>query len=67
MVQLTGRYSLRNILDNISSQVHRLYHLGCSKLSRSNLSRMNEDKPYQLCKALFGRLLEMDPIDWTVR
>ena len=59
MAQLTGRCSLRDILDNVSSQVHRLYHLGCSKLSRSNLSRMNEDKPYELYEALFGKLLQL--------
>ena len=58
MAQLTGRCSLRDILDNVSSQVHRLYHLGCSKLSRSNLSRMNENKPYKLYEALFGQLLQ---------
>ena len=37
---------------------HRLYHLGSAKLSRSNLSRINEDKPYALYKALFGQLLK---------
>ena len=37
--------------------MHRLYHLGCRVISRSNLSRMNEDKPYELYEALFGRLL----------
>jgi len=58
MAQLTGRCSLRDIVENASSQLHRLYHLGCSKLSRSNLSRMNEDKPYELYEELFGRLLQ---------
>jgi len=48
MAQLSGRNSLRDIIDNMSAQAHRLYHLGCAKLSRSNLSRMNEDKPYAL-------------------
>jgi putative transposase len=57
MGQLAGRDSLRDILDNMSAQAHRLYHLGCAKLSRSNLSRINEDKPYQLYEALFGKLL----------
>jgi len=57
MAQLAGRDSLRDIVDNISSQAHRLYHLGSAKLSRSNLSRINEDKPYALYEALFGRLL----------
>jgi hypothetical protein len=57
LAQLTGRNSLRDIVDNMSAQAHRLYHLGSTKLSRSNLSRMNENKPYALYEALFGRLL----------
>ena len=57
MAQLAGRSSLRDIVDNLSSQSHRLYHLGSAKLSRSNLSRINEDKPYVLYEALFGKLL----------
>ena len=57
LAQLTGRDSLRDIVENMSAQAHRLYHLGSAKLSRSNLSRMNEDKPYALYEALFGRLL----------
>jgi len=57
MAQLSGRNSLRDIVDNISAQTHRLYHLGSTKLSRSNLSRINKDKPYSLYEALFGKLL----------
>lgn len=57
MAQLTGRSSLRDIVDNMSAQAHRLYHLGSVKLSRSNLSRINEDKPHTLYEALFGKLL----------
>ncbi len=57
MAQLAGRISLRDIVENISSQTHRLYHLGSAKLSRSNLSRINEDKPFALYEALFGKLL----------
>ena len=57
MGQLAGRNSLRDIIENISAQAHRLYHLGSAKLSRSNLSRINEDKPYALYEALFGKLL----------
>jgi len=57
MAQLSGRNSLRDIVDNISAQAHRFYHLGSAKLSRSNLSRINEDKPYSLYEALFGTLL----------
>ena len=57
MAQLSGRNSLRDIVDNLSAQMHRLYHLGSAKLSRSSLSRINEDKPYSLYEALFGKLL----------
>ena len=57
MAQMAGRNSLRDIVENISAQAHRLYHLGSAKLSKSNLSRINEDKPYALYEALFGKLL----------
>ncbi|MDP1559292.1 MAG: IS4 family transposase [Nitrosomonas sp.] len=57
MAQLAGRISLRDIVENVSAQAHRLYHLGSEKLTRSNLSRINEDKPYALYEALAGKLL----------
>ena len=57
MAQLSGRDSLRDIAENISAQTHRLYHLGIAKLTRSNLSRINKDKPYALYEELFGKLL----------
>ena len=57
IAQLSGRNSLRDIVENITAQLHRLYHLGAVKLSRSTLARINEAKPYQLYEALFGRLL----------
>jgi len=55
--QLAGRKSLRDIVENISAQAHRLYHLGSAELSRSNLSRINNTKPYALYEALFEKLL----------
>ena len=57
VAQLSCRNSLRDIVDNMTAQAHKLYHLGTGKLSRTTLSRINEDKPYQLYEALFGRLL----------
>ncbi|MFT5046556.1 MAG: hypothetical protein ACI8UP_003535 [Porticoccaceae bacterium] len=57
LAQLIGRNSLRDIVESMSAQTHRLYHWGNEDLSRSNLSRMNEDKPYALYEALFGPLL----------
>jgi hypothetical protein len=58
MAQLTGRNSLRDVVENVSAQAHRLYHLGSARLTRSNLSRINESKPYELYEALFGTLLK---------
>ncbi len=57
MGQLAGRKSLRDIVENVSAQAHRLYHLGSAKLTRSNLSRINENKPYTLYESLAGKLL----------
>ncbi len=57
MAQLSAHSSLRDIVDNIRAQTHRLYHLGSAQLTRSNLSRINENKPYTLYEALFGKLL----------
>jgi hypothetical protein len=34
LAQLTGRNSLRDIVENMSAQAHRLYHLGSATLSR---------------------------------
>jgi len=58
MAQLSGRNSLRYIVENVSAQAHRLYHLGSVKLSHCNLSRINGDKPYTLYAALFEKLLK---------
>ena len=58
MAQLSGRNSLRDIVDSVSTQAHRLYHLGSAKLTRSNLSRINENKPHALYETLFGKLLD---------
>ena len=55
MAQLSGRHSLRDVILNLSVQTQKLYHLGCKNLSRSNLSRINGNKPYALYEALFGK------------
>ena len=43
----------------MTAQANRPYHLGSAKLSKSNLSRMNEDKLHAFYEALalFVRLL----------
>lgn len=57
MGQLTGRKSLRDVVDSMGAQYQRLYHLGSAKLSRSNLARINEEKPHELYEQLYGKLL----------
>ena len=57
MAQLTGRCSLRDIVSNLSAQSRKLCHLGVGEVSRSSLARVNAEKPWQLCQALFGVLL----------
>tara|TARA_B110000503_G_scaffold135089_1_gene215004 strand:+ start:1120 stop:1806 length:687 start_codon:yes stop_codon:yes gene_type:complete len=57
MAQLSDRNGLRDIVNNMSAQMHRLYPLGSAKLSQSNLSRLKEDKPYALDEAIFKKLL----------
>lgn len=56
MGQLTGRLSLRDVVENARAQ-HRLwYHLGAVQVSRTTLARVNEHQPASLYEALFGRL-----------
>ena len=55
--QLTERRSLRDVVDSMGTQFRRLYHLGSANLSRSNLARINENKPHALYEELFGVLL----------
>ena len=57
MAQLSGRNSLRDIVENMAVQAHHLYHLGSAKLSRSYLSRMNSDKPYTLYEACVWEII----------
>lgn len=55
--QLSSRSSLRDIVENISAQTKKLYHLGATIVSRSSLARVNEQQPYTLYEALFGNLV----------
>ncbi len=57
LAQLSGRSSLRDIVDNLRAQTHRLYHLGCRRVSRSSLARVNNQQSYKLYEELFGKLL----------
>ena len=57
MGQLAGRAGLRDIVSNLSAQSRKLCRLGVGEVSRSSLARVNAEKPWELCRALFGRLL----------
>ena len=56
--QLSRRRSLRYLVNNVPAQQQRLYPLGSAKHSRSNLSRINEDKPHELYQLLLFALLK---------
>ncbi len=55
--QLSCRKSLRDLVENLKAQGHKLYHLGMKKVTRATLARVNEEQPHDLYKALFYRLL----------
>ncbi len=57
MAQLSGRQSLRDIEANMNAQGAHHYHLGCRRIARSSLARINEKQPYTLYEALFGKLV----------
>ena len=56
--QLSGRKSLRDIVDNLKVQQRRLYHLGMKPTSRATLARVNEKQPASLYQAIFFELLK---------
>ena len=56
--QLSGRHGLRVIISSLSTPAHRLYHVGSRLLTRTTLSRINNDKPYELYESLFAKLLQ---------
>ncbi len=56
--QLSGRHSLRDIVFNLNAQIGSLYHLGCRRIARSSLARVNEQQPFTLYEALFSKLYD---------
>lgn len=55
--QLSGRKSLRDVVENLNAQSTKLYHLGMKPVSRSTLARVNDEQPYELYRELFYRML----------
>jgi hypothetical protein len=56
--QLSDQHSLRDLVLNLSSQSHRFYHLGMSRICRSTFSDANNNRPYQIYENLFYHLLD---------
>ena len=57
--QASGKSSLRDIQNALSSQVNHLYHLGLpDSIARSTLSDANANRDYRIYEDLFHRLLE---------
>lgn len=56
--QLGGRRSLRDIEATVHSQGRHRYHLGSQTISRSGLSRANEQLDYRFFEALFQSLYQ---------
>jgi len=56
--QLGGRRSLRDIESTIHSQGRHRYHLGSQTISRSGLSRANEQLDYRFFEGLFQGLYQ---------
>ena len=55
--QVSGRCSLRDIVANLATHPHKLYHLGVGSVTRSSLARVNEEQPYRLYERMFERVL----------
>lgn len=57
--QASGKSSLRDIQNALSSQVNHLYHLGLpDSIARSTMSDANAKRDYRIYEDLFHRLLE---------
>ncbi len=44
--QLSGRKTLRDLVENLAVQSHKLYHLGMKKVPPTTLARVNEEQPH---------------------
>lgn len=55
--QLSGWESLRDLVMNVSTQTHKLYHLAFKPCSRATLARVNEKQPASLYETVFHRML----------
>ena len=56
--QWSGRKSLRDLVFSVNGQVHKLYHLGLSKVKRSTLADANTQRPAVIFEKTYYKLYE---------
>lgn len=54
--QFSGRSSLRDTINGTTSQSNKLYHLGCSRATRSTLADANNKRSYSIYQETFYKL-----------
>ncbi|WP_086013154.1 DUF4372 domain-containing protein [Teredinibacter turnerae] len=57
-LQITGRNSIRDVVNNAKVQVSKLGRMGLRIMSRSSFSRVNNEQPWELYQSLFYKLLQ---------
>ena len=57
-LQVTGRSSIRDVVENFKVQASKLYHIGIRVMSRSSFSRINNEQPWELYRDLFYLILK---------
>lgn len=57
-LQVTGRSSIRDVIENLKVQTSKLYHIGISVMSKSSFSRINSEQPWELYRDLFYLILK---------
>ncbi len=56
--QLTGQHSLRDLVTTVNSSLHKLQHVGLSRVSRSTLADANSRRSHQIFRELFYALYQ---------
>jgi hypothetical protein len=51
--QLTGRTSIRDVINSLKSKINELYHSGLKVPSRNNLSAQNSKRDYRIFQSIF--------------
>ena len=57
-LQVTGRSSIRDVIENLKVQRNKLFHIGIRIISRSSFSRVNQEQPWQLYQDLFYQIFK---------